>query len=547
MRAVQVLGCAAEGATGAGDSKKGKANAAKDKEWGLELECLTSSIGTYTPAWLAAFRLCAAGRAQSLEKWLDRSKGRGKASTPALSPTTRILFPTLATVRATVLGEAGTVFCRRGQWTGFSKGGVQGLFSDAKSRSGGVGMHTKGRWVAFYCSCLPFAQCLDRFILALCSVSLPIVFAGVWTLEGVTLSLSSASCSFPFTPWNHPRLQYHCPSPALQFLSTGMILGTLVPPAPPPVSSDISDTESESDSDVESIEVKPAKGKGKAREPELEPEPKPHGWVYVGSHNFMPSAWGTLSGRGFNPVINVTNYELGIVIPLATRAEADAAVAWERPARKYGPKDVPFRKRARFSRRRCKEWEGGQVEESFAGLRESSQLGKYLSSCFLTREAVLELVFANEIFIAAADAPAPDITDFWLAEIFVSFSSCKIYGLSDWRGIFGFVALWSSALRNWRSEIGKRMFRTVLGPIGLARYPSGPTRLALIFSPPFTCTPGARSKWRPRVPYVPERAAEREKKPLGVARKGQGPATDSECDRFLEFSATPLLNLLLVV
>jgi hypothetical protein len=77
----------------------------------------------------------------------------------------------------------------------------------------------------------------------------------------------------------------------------------------------------------------------------------------------------------------------------------------------------------------------------------------------LTREAVLELVFANEIFIAAADAPAPDITDFWLAEIFVSFSSCKIYGLSDWRGIFGFVALWSSALRNWRSEIGKRMFR----------------------------------------------------------------------------------------
>jgi tyrosyl-DNA phosphodiesterase-1 len=84
-----------------------------------------------------------------------------------------------------------------------------------------------------------------------------------------------------------------------------MILGTLVPPAPPPVSSDISDTESESDSDVESIEVKPAKGKGKAREPELEPEPKPYGWVYVGSHNFMPSAWGTLSGRGFNPVINV--------------------------------------------------------------------------------------------------------------------------------------------------------------------------------------------------------------------------------------------------
>jgi hypothetical protein len=42
------------------------------------------------------------------------------------------------------------------------------------------------------------------------------------------------------------------------------------------------------------------------------------------------------------PDPQVTNYELGIVIPLATRAEADAAVAWERPARKYGPKDVPW-------------------------------------------------------------------------------------------------------------------------------------------------------------------------------------------------------------
>ncbi len=29
------------------------------------------------------------------------------------------------------------------------------------------------------------------------------------------------------------------------------------------------------------------------------------GWAYVGSHNFTPSAWGTLSGSGFNPVLNV--------------------------------------------------------------------------------------------------------------------------------------------------------------------------------------------------------------------------------------------------
>ena len=29
------------------------------------------------------------------------------------------------------------------------------------------------------------------------------------------------------------------------------------------------------------------------------------GWAYVGSHNFTPSAWGTLSGSAFNPTLNV--------------------------------------------------------------------------------------------------------------------------------------------------------------------------------------------------------------------------------------------------
>ena len=30
------------------------------------------------------------------------------------------------------------------------------------------------------------------------------------------------------------------------------------------------------------------------------------GWAYVGSHNFTPSAWGTLSGSSFNPTLNVS-------------------------------------------------------------------------------------------------------------------------------------------------------------------------------------------------------------------------------------------------
>ncbi|KAI8996303.1 tyrosyl-DNA phosphodiesterase-domain-containing protein [Trametes punicea] len=59
------------------------------------------------------------------------------------------------------------------------------------------------------------------------------------------------------------------------------------------------------------------------------------GWVYVGSHNFTPSAWGTLSGSGFNPTLNVNNYELGIVIPLRSQEEADRVACWERPPPKY--------------------------------------------------------------------------------------------------------------------------------------------------------------------------------------------------------------------
>ncbi|KAI1791374.1 phospholipase D/nuclease [Ganoderma leucocontextum] len=59
------------------------------------------------------------------------------------------------------------------------------------------------------------------------------------------------------------------------------------------------------------------------------------GWVYVGSHNFTPSAWGTLSGSAFNPTLNITNYELGILIPLHSQEEIDSVACWERPPQKY--------------------------------------------------------------------------------------------------------------------------------------------------------------------------------------------------------------------
>ncbi|KAI0290274.1 tyrosyl-DNA phosphodiesterase-domain-containing protein [Multifurca ochricompacta] len=66
------------------------------------------------------------------------------------------------------------------------------------------------------------------------------------------------------------------------------------------------------------------------------------GYAYVGSHNFTPSAWGTLSGSAFTPVLNVTNYELGIVFPLKDEVDANRVVCYERPPRQYGSRDRPW-------------------------------------------------------------------------------------------------------------------------------------------------------------------------------------------------------------
>jgi hypothetical protein len=89
---------------------------------------------------------------------------------------------------------------------------------------------------------------------------------------------------------------------------------------------------------------------------EVDPHPAQSvkGWCYIGSHNFTPSAWGTLSGSAFNPVLNVcqffffciqradntmniqiTNYEIGVIFPLESTEAANNIACWERPPRKY--------------------------------------------------------------------------------------------------------------------------------------------------------------------------------------------------------------------
>jgi hypothetical protein len=42
------------------------------------------------------------------------------------------------------------------------------------------------------------------------------------------------------------------------------------------------------------------------------------------------------------PLVQVVNYELGIVLRLERPEDVDAAVAWERPTRKYIEGDVPW-------------------------------------------------------------------------------------------------------------------------------------------------------------------------------------------------------------
>lgn len=69
------------------------------------------------------------------------------------------------------------------------------------------------------------------------------------------------------------------------------------------------------------------------------------GWVYMGSHNFTRAAWGTLSGTRAEPTLSLSNWELGIAMPLSLLAGASHpmdAVLYRRPVQAYGPGDAPW-------------------------------------------------------------------------------------------------------------------------------------------------------------------------------------------------------------
>ncbi|KAE8225303.1 hypothetical protein CF319_g1935 [Tilletia indica] len=102
------------------------------------------------------------------------------------------------------------------------------------------------------------------------------------------------------------------------------------------------------------------KGKGVAEQEEKEERRSPEaiGWVYAGSHNFTPSAWGTITDKNEIPSLSMSNWEVGIVLPLFDARDrkqgagfdlhahvstlARNAVVYRRPLEPYAKDDVPW-------------------------------------------------------------------------------------------------------------------------------------------------------------------------------------------------------------
>ncbi|BGP13230.1 hypothetical protein JCM10213_004999 [Rhodosporidiobolus nylandii] len=72
------------------------------------------------------------------------------------------------------------------------------------------------------------------------------------------------------------------------------------------------------------------------------------GWMYVGSHNLTPSAWGALQKGASGPQLANNNYEMGVVFPIrassATELERKASelVTYRRPLVPYSASDLPW-------------------------------------------------------------------------------------------------------------------------------------------------------------------------------------------------------------
>ncbi|KAG8883768.1 hypothetical protein FRB97_005942 [Tulasnella sp. 331] len=108
----------------------------------LQIECQASgsSIGNYSSAWLTEFLYSVEGK--TLATWFSFKESHRRGGIP--HPTDiKIVFPSLKTVEASVMGRQGgrSMFCREKQWNG--KTFPCHLFYDSRSKRGGILMHSK--------------------------------------------------------------------------------------------------------------------------------------------------------------------------------------------------------------------------------------------------------------------------------------------------------------------------------------------------------------------------------------------------------------------
>ncbi|GJJ05818.1 hypothetical protein Clacol_000005 [Clathrus columnatus] len=199
----------------------------------LLLECQTSSIGTYTPAWIEEFYLSACGA--SPEKWLDEGKTKRSKRLDTLIQNDGWRSWKQVKVEGVTIFIFLTLICRR-------------FYFQVYTRSETAVWEKMGR--------------------ARCSVNAA----------------------------NGPGQS----SPDLFSMTQIMILGTFEyassqgNSASKVLSSKNSGSNSSSDDETEEV-----------KEVNTDYDTSLISWLYVGSHNFTPSAWGNLSGTGFSPVMNV--------------------------------------------------------------------------------------------------------------------------------------------------------------------------------------------------------------------------------------------------
>lgn len=64
-------------------------------------------------------------------------------------------------------------------------------------------------------------------------------------------------------------------------------------------------------------------------------------WIYVGSHNISPSAWGRLNKA--NTCLSMSNVELGVIIPIkGNHAEIIKKLPFKFPPENYTEEDYPY-------------------------------------------------------------------------------------------------------------------------------------------------------------------------------------------------------------